>query len=253
MSKKITQWLIWLGLMCLGLPASAAQEIQLLTDYTTRPYAVDGVAPADSYTVRLAQWLSQQSAGRYHFVPRQVPKKRLLKMLENPNWRGVVAWVNPDWFADPERKRFLWSERVMRDFAVRISRRSDKVVFAQGHPLKSARFGGLSGYVYPHYEADFNSGLLVREDAQNDLSSVLKLKHRRIDLILLQASSLAYIRTEVADFDQWAYVDPQPDALLERYLFTSHLNAEVMAFINQTLPKLAQDPAWVVYLRPGEQ
>lgn len=253
MSKKITQWLMWLGLMCLGLPAGAAQEVQLLTYYTSLPYAVDGVAPADSYTVRLAQWLSQESQGRYLFVPRQVPKKRLLKMLDNPSWNGVVAWANPLWFEDAQRQRFLWSSSVMHDRDLRVSRLADKVLFSQGQPLRQARFGGISGHFYPSLDALFASGLLRREDAQNELSSVLKLKHKRVDVILLQASSLAHIRAEVPDFDRWAYVDQQPQAEFERFLFTSQRDPQLMEFINQTLPTLAQDPAWLEVLRPGEQ
>jgi polar amino acid transport system substrate-binding protein len=253
MSKKINQWLIWLGLMCLGLPASAAQEIQLLTYYNVLPYAVDGVAPADSYTVRLAQWLSQQSAGRYQFVPRQVPKKRLLHMMTKPNWLGVVAWVNPLWVEDAQRQRYLWSSSLMHDRDLRVSRQADKVVFDQGRPLQSARFGGISGHLYPSLEAQFKAGLLTREDAQNELSNVLKLQHKRVDVILLQASSLSHIRAEVPDFDRWAYVDPQPQAKFERFLFTSRSHPELMAFINQVLPKLMQDPAWVAALRPSEQ
>lgn len=249
MSKKITQWLMWLGLMCLGLPASAAQEIQLLTYYNVLPYAVDGVAPADSYTVRLAQWLSQQSAGRYQFVPRQVPKKRLLYMMTKPNWLGVVAWVNPLWVEDAQRQRYLWSSSLMHDHDLRVSRQADKVVFAQGRPLQSARFGGISGHFYSSLEAQFKTGLLTREDAQNELSNVLKLQHKRVDVILLQASSLAYVRAEVPDFDRWAYVDPQPQAEFERFLFTARSHPQLMAFINQVLANWPQDQA----LRPGEQ
>lgn len=253
MSKTIKQWLLLLSLIGLGLPASAAQEIQLLTYYHVRPYAVDGIAAADSYTVRLAQWLSQQSAGRYHFVPRQVPKKRLLYMMAKPDWLGVVAWVNPLWVEDAQRQRYLWSSSLMHDRDLRVSRQADKVIFEQGRPLQAARFGGISGHFYPSLEAQFKAGLLAREDAQNELSNVLKLQHKRVDVILLQASSLAYMRAEVPDFDRWAYVDPQPQAEYERFLFTARSHPELMAFINQTLPKLAQDPAWVAALRPGAE
>jgi len=250
---KLAQDPAWAQTLQPGAPVCGAQEIQLLTEYTALPFAVNGVSAADSYTVRLAQWLSAESGGCFRFVPRQVPRPRLVQMLEQPDWRGVVAWVNPEWFADRERQRYLWSSVLMRDVVLRVSRRADKVVFAQGHPLKVARFGGIIGYQYPSLEADFKSGLLIRDDAYNQLSNVLKLQIKHVDVILLQASLLPYLRTQVPDFDQWAYVDPQPQATLERSLFTSRNDPELMAFINQALPKLMQDPAWVAALRPGEQ
>lgn len=253
MAKKIQPWLLSIALLWLSASALASEKIQLLTYYTSPPYAVEAVPVADSYTQRLAQWLSQQSAGRFEFVPRQVPRLRLDHMLREADWQGVVAWANPQWFADPERQRFLWSRVLMRDRNLWVSRQADKVLFAQGHPLKAARFGGISGHHYADLDADFHRGLLTREDAQNELSSVLKLKHKRVDVILLQTSSLAYLRAQVPDFDRWAYVDQQPQADFERFLFTSRNNPELMAFINQALPKLARDPAWIEALQPSAQ
>ncbi|MDP3848371.1 MAG: hypothetical protein Q8R10_18290 [Pseudomonas sp.] len=250
MPIKLKKWLLVISLMGLGTAALAAEKVQLLTYYTLPPFAVDSVPAADSYTVQLAHWLSQWSGGRFEFVPRQVPRLRLDYMLANPEWRGVVAWANPTWFSAPEQPDFLWSRVLMRDHNLRVSRRADKVLFAQGHPLKAARFGGISGHRYEYLEAYFRSGLLQREDAQNELSNVLKLQHKRVDLILLQASSLPYLRAQLPDFDRWAYVDEQPQFEFERFLFTSHNNPDLLLFLNQALPHLARDPGWTQALQP---
>lgn len=251
MPIKIKNWLLVISLMGFGTEVSAAEKIQLLTYYTSPPFAVDMLPAADSYTLQLAQWLSQWSGGRFEFVPRQVPRLRLDLMLANPEWRGVVAWANPLWFPGAEQQGLLWSSVLMRDRDLRVSRQADKVLFAQGHPLKAARFGGISGHQYASFDADFHSGLLTREDAQNELSSVLKLQHKRVDVILLQASSLSYLRAQVPDFDRWAYVDPQPQAEFERFLFTSRNNPDLLAFLNQALPNLVKNPTWVQALQPS--
>lgn len=236
--------------MGLGTAALAAEKIQLLTYYTSPPFAVDMLPAAGSYTVQLAQWLSQWSGGRFEFVPRQVPRLRLDHMLANPEWRGVVAWANPLWFPDAERQGLLWSSVLMRDRNLRVSRQADKVLFAGGHPLRAVRFGGISGHQYEYLNADFRSGLLIREDAQNELSNVLKLQHKRIDLILLQESSLPYLRAQLPDFARWAYVDPQPQLEFERFLFTSRNNPDLLVFLNQALAHLAKTPAWIQGMQP---
>lgn len=253
MPKKLKHWLLSISLMGLGTTALAAEKIQLLTYYTSPPFAVDMVPAASSYTLRLAHWLSQCSGGRFEFVPRQVPRLRLDRMLASPDWRGVVAWANPLWFPDAEQQGLLWSSVLMRDRDLRVSRQADKVLFAGGHPLRAARFGGISGHQYHYLEAEFRSGLLVREDAQNELSSVLKLQHKRTDLILLQASYLPYLRAQVPDFARWAYVDPQPQLEFERFLFTGRNNPDLLAFLNQALPNLVQTPAWIQVLQPPAQ
>jgi hypothetical protein len=240
MGSKHRRLLFGLWLCC--SVSHAAQTVPLITYYTSLPYAVKGVAAEQSYTVQLARWLSEQSAGRYLFEAQQIPKLRVVRMMQEPSFLGVVAWGNPLWLDDAQQQRYLWSAPYMRDSDLRVSRQADKVLFAQGHPVHSARFGGISGHFYASLQDDFANGLLTRDDAQNDLSSLLMLQYKRVDVILLQASSLTYLRTQVANFDTWAFVDAQPQAEFERYLFTSRNAPELMQFLDQAMQGFAQSP-----------
>jgi polar amino acid transport system substrate-binding protein len=205
---------------------------------------VEGVPPQLSYTVRLAAWLTAQSAGRYLFEARQMPRLRLNRIVAQSDWQGVVAWANPLWFADPERQRFLWSSALMSDRNVLVSRQVDHVLFPVQEPVQPLRLGGISGHFYADLDPFIQRGLLLREDAQNDLSNVLKLQHGRVDIVVVQASSLAYLRSQMADFDQWASISPTLQPSYQRYLFTSTANPQLMAFLQQALLQLAQAPEW---------
>lgn len=55
------------GLVYGNAAGAAVEKISLYSHYTTAPFAVEGVPPQLSYTVRLAAWLTAQSAGRYLF------------------------------------------------------------------------------------------------------------------------------------------------------------------------------------------
>ena len=209
-----------------------------------RPLRWKGVPPQLSYTVRLAAWLTAQSAGRYRFEARQMPRLRLNRIVAQADWQGVVAWANPLWFADPERQRFLWSSALMSDRNVLVSRQVDHVLFPVQEPAQPLRLGGISGHFYADLEPFIQRGLLLREDAQNDLSNVLKLQHGRVDIVVVQASSLAYLHTQMTDFDQWASVSPTLQPSYQRYLFTSTANPQLMAFLQQALLQLAQAPEW---------
>ena len=200
--------------------------------------------PQLSYTVRLAAWLTAQSAGRYRFEARQMPRLRLNRIVAQADWQGVVAWANPLWFADPERQRFLWSSALMSDRNVLVSRQVDHVLFPVQEPAQPLRLGGISGHFYADLQPFIQRGLLLREDAQNDLSNVLKLQHGRVDIVVVQASSLAYLHTQMTDFDQWASVSPTLQPSYQRYLFTSTANPQLMAFLQQALLQLAQAPEW---------
>lgn len=232
------------GLVCGDAAAGAVEKISLYSHYTTAPFAVEGVPPQLSYTVRLAAWLTAQSAGRYLFEARQMPRLRLNRIVAQTDWQGVVAWANPLWFADPERQRFLWSSALMSDRNVLVSRQVDHVLFPVQEPAQPLRLGGISGHFYADLEPFIQRGLLLREDAQNDLSNVLKLQHGRVDIVVVQASSLAYLYTQMADFDQWASVSPTLQPSYQRYLFTNTANPQLMAFLQQALLQLAQAPEW---------
>ena len=232
------------GLVYGNAAAGAVEKISLYSHYTTAPFAVEGVPPQLSYTVRLAAWLTAQSAGRYLFEARQMPRLRLNRIVAQADWQGVVAWANPLWFADPERQRFLWSSALMSDRNVLVSRQVDHVLFPVQEPAQPLRLGGISGHFYADLQPFIQRGLLLREDAQNDLSNVLKLQHGRVDIVVVQASSLAYLRSQMADFDQWASVSPTLQPSYQRYLFTSNSNPQMMAFLQQALLQLAQAPEW---------
>ena len=232
------------GLVYGNAAGAAVEKISLYSHYTTAPFAVEGVPPQLSYTVRLAAWLSDKSAGRYLFEARQMPRLRLNRIVSQADWQGVVAWANPLWFADPERQRFLWSNALMSDRNVLVSRQVDQLLFPAQEPAQQLHLGAISGHFYADLEPSMQRGLLLREDAQNDLSNVLKLQHGRVDIVVVQASSLAYLRSQMADFDQWASVSPTLQPSYQRYLFTSTANPQLMAFLQQTLVQLAQAPEW---------
>ena len=80
----------------------------------------------------------------------------------------------------------------------------------------------------------------MREDAQSDLSNVFKLQHK----LVLPASSLAYVRAQITDFEQWASISPMPQSSYQRFLFTSRANVPLMDYLQQALVQLGQAPEW---------
>ncbi len=233
------------GLACCSATAAAVEKVSLYSDYTTAPFAVEGVAPESSYTIKLAKWLSDQSQGRYLFEARQIPRLRLNRIVARADWQGVVAWANPVWFDDPERQRFLWSAALMGDHDVLLSRQADDLHFTLQGPPKPLRLGAIHGYLYADLEPFIRRGMLLREDVHNDLSNVRKLQRGRVDVVVLQASALPSLRAQIADFDQWAAVSQVQLPNFQRFLFTSTSNTQLMAFLQQELIHMALAPEWV--------
>lgn len=248
--SRLQRYLLSLVLLLSSGGLAAAEQVPFYTYYNAAPFALDEPPSASSYSVRLAAWLTAQSAGRYQFVVRQVPKLRLERMLTKADWSGVVAWANPAWFGDSQRQRFLWTRGFMRDSDVLVSRQAEPVWLSALGDGSARRFGGIIGHRYAVLEPYLQSGQLLREDAQTELSNARKLQRGRIDVLLLQTSSLPYLRGELEGFDQWALVSWPPLVRFERHLFTNRTNVQLLAFLDQALLALMQAPEWRKLLQP---
>lgn len=218
------------------------QTVPIYTYYSDPPFSV---AWPDSLTTRLADALTVKSNGVYRFKAVQLPRLRLDKMIEGAQWDGLVAWVNPPWFGDERKTRFAWSHPFMKDADLVVSSKPHPVEYEDGgKSLEGLRLGGVVGHRYTDVQALIDSGRLVRDDADSELQSVLKLKYGRVQVVFVQASSLPYLRQEVPDLDAWLYIARRPRDSYQRHLFASKGNKALIAFVDVALRKLGSEPFW---------
>lgn len=210
----------------------AAQTIPLYTYYTDPPYTV---TIKNSATKWLASYLTEKSARKYVFIASHLPRKRLDYMIKKPGWKGVVAWSNPAWFDDPDRKRYLWSHAFMRDADLVVSRKSRPVIFENSDSLNGLVLGGIYGHRYPDFDKQLKQGKIQRENARTYLQNLKKLHAGRVDVIFLQASALPYFKNIYPGLGSWLFVAPRPRGINHRYIFTGRENKPLMLFINRAL------------------
>lgn len=231
--------LLWL---CVHAIAHAAEQIPLYTYYDEPPFAID---QAGNLTTKLANWLSNRSAGRYQFVPTQLPRKRLDLVIERQaQWQGVVAWANPVFFHDPSQAKYLWSKSYMQDINLVVSHRSQPVEFKNAASLYGLRVGAVIGRQLEDFEPDIAQGKIIREDANSVLSNLKKLNLHRIDATFISASSLGSYRQQITDLDHWLYIAPTPRGLVERHFLLAPNQAALLEFLNDAAGALPKDPQW---------
>lgn len=229
-------------LLALCHHAGAAETIPLYVSYADPPLSLDR---DDSLTLRLAAALSEQSHGRYQFQAKQLPRKRMTLLINEPNWKGVVAWANPTWFGDENRRRFAWSKPYMVDTNLVISLRSHPVEYSgSGDSLSGLRVGTIFGHRYPDFERQLRQHQFARDDVGSELQNLQKLRLGRLDVALVQSSSLPFFRATLPELDSWIYVSHETRGSFQRFLFTHRQNTELMAFLDGALAALAHDPLW---------
>jgi ABC-type amino acid transport substrate-binding protein len=228
---------IWLILALLpAAPAVLAADIIPLYVYYQDPlFAAGG---PQSLTDKLAVWLTQRANGRYQFVPTQIPRRRLQLMIRQPHWHGVVAWANPRWFEETGQPRQNWSRPYMIDANMVASLRSAPVEYEDDQSLQGLRIGSVQGY---HYK---DSAELLRDDADSEARTLLKLRQRRVPVAFLQASSFPFFRQQFPDLDDWIHLSAKPRTIFERAFFTAPDQPELLAFLNQQVDALLADRPW---------
>jgi polar amino acid transport system substrate-binding protein len=246
---KTLGWKLLAVLLLLGpvVPARSTETIPLYSYYVDLPFAS---GPPGSVTDKLAHWLTQRSGGRYHFVPTQLPRRRIELLVQQPNWPGVVAWANPRWFSD---ERLSWSRNYMLDANLVVSPLAQPLDYSDDGALAGQSIGTVRGFSYTGIDELIQSGKLTRDDADSELRNLARLKAGRLQVAFLQASSLRYFREQYPDLDQWLYIAAKPRTLFERAFFTASGRPELLAFLNQQADALVADRQWQALLGTCKQ
>lgn len=241
---------LWLfALACLPPPAQAeAQRVRVLNYYNFMPWNGHdqaGLNPA------LARRLTELSGGRYRFVSQLLPRRRLDQVLANSREPLLVAWANPGFLDDAQRRRYLWSPPLLKDVSLLVSRRERPVDFVGPESLAGLRFSAVSGHRYPDLEPLVAAGRLARVDAPDARLSLMKLLFRPdSDFALAELSLLDYLRRDPSFPIDQLHLSARPRlTTLTRHLMVRRRDAALFAELGALLRRLDCDSQWQATLR----
>ncbi|WP_028455013.1 hypothetical protein [Chitinilyticum litopenaei] len=218
--------------------ARAQIALPLYTDYEEPPYAT---AQPDNLTSQLAAYLTTASKGAYRFTAVQVPRRRLDALVATPDWKGVIAWGNPNFFSNLPGGSLLWTSSYMKDTDLVVSLRSKPVNYSGPQSVTGLRVGAIRGWQLNDLDQAIRSGLIRREYAPTGIANLKKLRAGRVDFILLQGSSMPYYRREFPDLDDWIYISPTPRREFTRHFAVAPLEGKLYEFLQSTASTMPAD------------
>ena len=233
----------WLACLALCLPWRLGLAAQTIPLYVYYPGPTFAVGTPGNLTEKMAEWLTQRSAGRYQFIATQLPRRRLQLMLEQSHWQGVVAWANPRWFGAASARQ-SWSNYYMVDANLVASLRSTPFDYQGDASLHGQRVGTVEGFSYKDFDALLQHGVVSKDEADSEARNLLKLQQRRILVAFLQASSMPRMRQLYPDLDSWLYLSARPRTVFERAFFMAPNQPQLLAFLNQQSAALLNDRQW---------
>lgn len=240
--------LVLLLLCLLPLASHAKREVTAWTYHLMPPFILDLEGRA-GLSFDLIALLNQhaENRGRYHFQLDYLPRKRL-DMHLGSNRTGLVLWVNPGFFDDPQAEAYHWTPALLHDQQDVLSRAERPFDYLGPASLHGRTLGSVLGHRYPAIQSDIDSGLIQREDVAIDRQNLDKLLSGRLDQILIPHSTLLFFIQQL-QLNGQLHVSPTPLKRFERQLLVKDSgDGELSVFLDRVIAGLAQNPDWQVLL-----
>jgi polar amino acid transport system substrate-binding protein len=230
---------------CLGWLAapSGAAEIMLYAYHLKPPYLIDRDRQTGIY-YDLARYLNARIPG-HTFKTAYLPRRRLEYELEMGHLNGLVVGVNPAWFKDESRTRYMWSPPFMRDQDVVVSLASAPVAYEGPESLVGHHVGLSMGYYYFGVDELVRAGRIRRDDAVNEEASLEKLALQRIDAAIVTRRTLDFLYKRKPGWQHLFSVAKKPHDDFERMVLIPRELSFIAPELDAALGPILHDPEWV--------
>ncbi len=234
--------LIMVCLMLVAVPGSADDEIILYAYHLKPPYLIDLKKQVGLY-FDLARYLNARIVG-HKFKTVYLPRRRLEHELELQRLDGLVVGVNPSWFRDESRTRYLWSPPFLRDQDVVVSLAEAPVAYEGPESLVGHKVGLSMGYYYYGVDELVRAGRVTRDDANNEEISLEKLALHRVDSAIVTRRTLDFLYVQRPAWKALFSVAKKPHDEFDRMVLIPRQYAGLLPDIAAALGPIMHDPEW---------
>jgi len=246
-NKAIPTFLLTLIVLLLSCPLLAKEKVTVWSYYEFPPF-VTSLLGKTGLSFDFVEMLNLfEDNDQYEFELKIVPRKRLDNYLANGN-AGVVLWVNPLFFNDANKTRYAWTNRVLEDEQSFVSRASDPFIFKDAKSLMQPGFtlGGIRGHMYAGIQDEIDSGLIKRNDVNQEKQNIGMLLTDRVNTFLIPYTAMRYYE-KTMKLSGKIYYSPKPLNSYTRNILVNH-NAVVFKFLSETVDELPRNEYWKVLL-----
>lgn len=221
--------------LILGLWSSnlfAIQKVVLYVYHLKAPYILDVTEQTGLYfdVSDIFNRYQDQVTFSTYFLPR----KRLDKLVEAGQLDGLVLGVNPLWFNDSQKEKFIWSESIFEDVDDFVSFHKQPFEFENTSSLENKSLGGILGYHYFGIEELVEQGKLTRVNTTEEHHLLDMLIKQRLDVAIVSRSTREYLEHK-NDWNGLFHVSDVPHDRYTRHIMGTKSQQEVMGMVKRLL------------------
>lgn len=196
----------------------------------------------------LVDYLNESVQGKFHFILKNIPRQRLLKyhLGKEEKISEIVIFLSPMFVGDERRRRFIWSPLLFADYNVLIFDQKKSPHIKTLSDLKGMRFSTVRGYRYATLDEMILNGTLIRQEANNEETSLRQIVIGRADFT--QMNRLFFLSlSERKEFQENKFLSfkvPEEPTFTRHILYGKAINPEVIKKVNHAIELLPCDNKW---------
>lgn len=235
--------IVFLVIAMLAQTTLAEEILPAYSTYRSAPFTIGNQGLAED----VVDYLNLKLAGKYRFQLNHVPRERLRRLLEQePNFAGVVLFLNPAFINDPEKTKYYWTSPFMADQNVVVSSISRRIDYLGPDSLAGMRFAAILGNRYAGLEERFGKDI-ERENANEEITNIKKVAVGRADATIMPSITYRYLSRQLGADNpliKSLYISKYPHAQFNRFMFVSKQNVALGKTLDKTIAGMKTDPAW---------
>ena len=241
---------IWITIILMavlsGFSAAAKSQLTLYIYHLKPPYVID-LEKRQGLYFDIAKLLNE-SLDAAEVRVRFVPRKRINRLIAAGKLDGMVLGVNPNWFGDPQKQKYLWSSPIMYDTDEFVSHVDQAFEYIHPVSLYGNQVGVISGYYYRHLEAGVKANKVERVDVNSEQALLEMVMKKRVTLAIVSRSTVEYLVAKNA-WPEVFYFSQLPHETYYRAIMAPHSERQNFKMLEDLLSDNAFQAKLVTLLK----
>ncbi|MEJ6476855.1 transporter substrate-binding domain-containing protein [Pseudoalteromonas piscicida] len=213
-----------------------ATDTQVLYVYHNKPPYITNLEASQGLYFDIAALINAHHSDITVEV-RFVPRKRLDKLLEKKDFKGFVFGVNPAWFDDKKKQKYLWSSPLIFDTDEFISHVDQPFEYYHPSSLSGNYIGTMAGYYYRHLEQAKEYSNIRRVDVNSEQALLEMVIKKRVNIAIVSRSTTEYLSAKHGWRDKLHFSQTPHETYYRAVLAPKKLQAEF-----DSLEKVLESP-----------
>ena len=239
--------LLLLSLMSMSSIASSDKVINVYTYHDKPPYVIHQsnthIIQSGIY-LELVSYLNRVDS-EYQYQLTYMPRVRLERLLKDKQLDGVIIGVNPLWFADKDKNKYLWSEPFMDDKDIFLVNAESTLNYKQASDLAGLTIALERGTYYKGISELINQGEIELAATNSSQQNLNMLAYHRADITIMSQLSANYFFNHGYQRSLFKVL-PQAHDFYQRFILIPKSLKHITKPINQALLKLNKTNDWLV-------